>query len=105
MASGVDTHTHTHSILWRNESDFKKPGMRPCTPGLKILVPAGIANTFLLTSKKGKPLYCSKSVWSQSVRYREILLYAYVLLCFLSDKFLFTRFSKNTILAYAVPDF
>ena len=42
------THTHTHAhthahtnihthILWRNESDFKKPGARigRCTPGLK----------------------------------------------------------------------
>ena len=29
MASGVDTHTHIHThILWRNESDFKKPGAR-----------------------------------------------------------------------------
>ena len=41
MASGVDTHTHTH-ILWRNESDFKKPGAPgqrapgQRAPGLKI---------------------------------------------------------------------
>ena len=41
MASGVDTYTHTHThihILWRNESDFKKPGVHRGrrAPGLKI---------------------------------------------------------------------
>ena len=36
MASEVDTHTH---ILWRNESDFKKPGARrPVTTCLWISV-------------------------------------------------------------------
>ena len=40
----------------------------------KILVPTGINNTFL-TSERGNPLYYSKNIWSQSVRYREILLY------------------------------
>ena len=35
MASVVDKHTHAH-ILWRNESDFKKPGARR-PPGLTNL--------------------------------------------------------------------
>ena len=45
MASGVDTHTHTHThkhtnththILWRNESDFKKPGIRQPVAGARV---------------------------------------------------------------------
>ena len=59
MAPGVDTHTlthththtrthtHTHTyVLWRHESDFKKPGVRRLqtgvrVPGLKIQLSGG----------------------------------------------------------------
>ena len=37
MASGVDTHTHTHT-LWRNESDLKKPGVRQPVAGIRLVI-------------------------------------------------------------------